>query len=86
MLIWCDCLELHYLTSLGVPARFRIFTATCTPFASSKARSATEESTRMHNRVSSRADASCGGEGFFFVFPKSEDEDSRLRFKGAEVI
>lgn len=46
-----------YLTSRGVPARFSIFTITCTPFKSSNTRSAGMESTRIHSRVSMTTEA-----------------------------
>ena len=62
------------LTSRGVPALFKIFTAIWTPFTSSNALSATEESTKMHKRVSNTAEASCGGDcdwRFFDELPGS---------------
>lgn len=75
-------LAVPYLTSLGVPALFSILTATCTPLASSNARSAIEESTRMHNRVSRSAEASCGG-GTFFL-PNSPVADVDVSLPGVE--
>ena len=61
---WIDEKQLKtYRTSRGVPARLRILTTACGPPAPSNARSAVEESTRTHRRVSRTADVRGGGGG-----------------------
>lgn len=47
-----------YLTSLGVPAVFRILTTACTPLQSSNARNDVGASTRIHNKVSRTTEGS----------------------------
>lgn len=56
-----DSRSTAYRTSRGVPARLRILTMDWTPLASSNARKAFDESTRMHRSVSRTIDVSGGG-------------------------